>query len=233
MYTFGSLAYLLSISCFLYFLITGYKTYSNRSYISLQSNGNCDHLPQQYTRNSLATMDGVWQGFDGYYSSRAIYDFSMISFEKTEFEYRALMTDVNNAIKKIGKEALVNDASANLLFWMSWQISTSTYVFRMTGDPAVIFHRHYVVHAISSSYGVCTASVTAKFNKANGLLTASYSMNEYMSIDNCRQSIHPSYLGYDSLYDLDNFHFDYNLYTMITAISVSKYYKIFISLLKG
>jgi hypothetical protein len=221
MYALGTLAYSLSITCFFYFIITGYNRQMSVHFISLSSSdGDCKPVKTLNTGSYLASSNGYWTGNDGYSSSRALYSLQLLNFKKTDEEYHEIMSSIRAELNDLGQSALTSDAGINIMRWMSWEIYSTNYIFQFTGEPTIIFDRKYMEQGLSSINGKCSLQTQNDFDPANHKIIAEYSYEEFTNEENCSKAATPSTLGYNKFYNQDNFKLEYDLYSIITCVAV-------------
>jgi len=91
----------------------------------------------------------------------------------------------------------------------------------MFSNPAIIFDRDYIEGTISSVYGDCNASSVASFDAANYILALSFDVNEFKENPICMAAMVPEDMGYDPIYDGDEFKTNIDVRSLMTVIALN------------
>lgn len=91
----------------------------------------------------------------------------------------------------------------------------------MTGSPVDIFNQEYKIGRIAGINGTCPVSPETKMDVANAALSLTYSYSKYTANAVCAAAIDPVIMGYTERYDLDSFHVEIDVNSLITAMAVS------------
>lgn len=142
MYFTGSIVHITTIACLLYFIYTGYDTATTVQFVSVNDDdGICSEISRQNSGSFLATNDGYWEGNERYAPSNAIYQLDYYSYATTMTEYRKLIRDFKAEMKDLGRRATRQDATYNIMNWITWQKADTKYRFQLTGDSIDVFNR--------------------------------------------------------------------------------------------
>ena len=223
MYSIGAFAYVLSIACFIYFIVVGYHSGMNTKFIALTGStgdAKCEPIPRGITATYYATTDGYWSGEDGFQSSKAIYVFEMYNFESTIDQYRLLMSLIKNKLKNLGETAEIQNAGENLLTMMAWQEQRKSFSFRTVAEPISIFSRVYNTGGVATYAGTCRLDNIAQFNPSDHEMVVEYSHQNFIDDTNCVAAAAPESIGYDAAYDADKFRIRLDVFSALTALSV-------------
>ena len=244
MIVFGVLAYLLSSFCFFYFIMTGFKRALRTEFITLdKGDGVCETIAKQNSGIYYGTSDGEWSGDENFWLSRSMYSFDLINYIQNYKNYKKTMGLIHDELQQLGVQAKFRDASENLLEWMSWETYSEAYVsqsilyrlcitltsrlisfdqvFQMTGSPVDIFNQEYKIGRIAGINGTCPVSPETEMDVANAALSLTYSYSKYTANAVCAAAIDPILMGYTERYDLDSFHVEIDVNSLITAMAVS------------
>ena len=215
------LAYASAIACFVFFIYTGYDTARNTEFISLSENdGECSAVTRQNTGTYLATDEGYWEGDENYNTALTIYRADFFSLDVDTDEYKAIINRFRASIEELAILAETQDAARNIMYWITYELSTPQYLFQMTGNSVDVFYRYYTIAALASREGVCDIPHTSTLDGGNHLLRIEYPFTEYMAESKCTAAATPSLLGFNPDYDFDTFRVDLDLNSLLIAIAV-------------
>jgi hypothetical protein len=170
LYSFGAIAHLFSLTCFIYFIWKGYDNAMSVQFISLNKNdGRCNVVLKPVTGTFLGDLQGQWFGTPQFDPSLAKYNLELQNFEQSVSEYSAMMEEVNQELQLLGDKAAKRDLADNLLLWLTWQTvlvnSKTVNLFSMTGNPLVAFHRDLNLGLFASIAGECLVPASASFEE--------------------------------------------------------------------
>ena len=226
MYIFGALAYILSLTCFLWFINTGYKEMMEKAYMSLDNPDDsiCVEKAKTVDASYYADFTGRWNGEDGFQYSNSLYQLNLNKFKQTVKQYRSMMKYVGKELDDLGARAFNYDLAENMVYWMAWEVllpnADSVNTFHMTGTPDVIFDREHVFGLYASQKGECLTSRETTFDKANAIFRLEYDVTEFAMDPICNSTLIPQQMGYDPMYDFDKFIVDIDVRTFIIAFAV-------------
>jgi hypothetical protein len=167
MFFFGTFAYIFSLSCFVYFVVTGYNAALASKFVSISNDaGKCLHV--------LRPVIGTFTADNRYWDSKPDYDpsFGRYVLELNEYEdqlqgYKSTMTKVGQELLDLGNRAKNLSLAQNILLWTTWQTtldySKSVNIFYMTGDPKIIYDRELNLGLFASISGDCLVPASASF----------------------------------------------------------------------
>jgi hypothetical protein len=135
-------------------------------------------------------------------------------------EYKSMISLFRTAIKKVGDKAMTQDAARNIVYWITFEMSSAQYLFQMTGNSIDVFNRYYTIGSIASEEGVCDIPHSSTLDGGNHNLRMEYSYSEYNATSACMDAGDPSTLGFSSNYDYDTFRIDIDLNSLIIAVAV-------------
>lgn len=135
-----------------------------------------------------------------------------------------MMSEVSQALAKIGNLAVDRDYSWNMIAWMTFGYSSRTektgaFLFTAAGDANTVFNRQYLASAIASAQGRCTYSMITSFDSASSSFVIS--MNDYPESLSCSAQFDLYSLGYNSQYDGNSFSIVMDTRSIATAIAVN------------
>jgi hypothetical protein len=223
MYSMGAFAYVLSITCFIYFIVVGYQSGVNTKFIALSGStgdARCEPIPRGITGTYYATVDGYWSGENNFQYSNAIYTFDMFNYQSTTDQFRHLMLDFKKELASLGELAQNQNAGENLLTMMAWQSRSKSFTFQTVADPISIFDRFYCISGLATYEGTCNIKQNAKMNPSDREMVVQYSHSDFMSSSGCTAAVDPSLIGYDASYDFDDFRIRIDVFSALTALSV-------------
>lgn len=224
MYIFGVLAYALSVSCFIYFVYTGYSNALVKEYISLDSNdGNCRSVQKPITDVYYGSSTGIWSGSSGFKFASALYLLEFNNYNYDNSHYRNHMRTIKEELDELGQLATTQDLGMNLLYWMAWERfvgPTSSNIFEMMGNSLYVLNRQYLFCTVASVEGECNEPPASSIDQANGVARMTFSYSNFIENPNCSYVI-PEFLGFDQQYDADNFDIVLDIRTAIVSIAVS------------
>jgi hypothetical protein len=174
LYSFGAVAHLFSLTCFIYFIWKGYTNAMSVQFISLNKNdGRCSAVVKPVTGTFLGDLRGQWFGNPEFDASLAKYDLDLQNFEQSMSEYTAMMNQVNQELQILGEKATKRDLADNVLLWLTWQTvlqnSKTVNTFSMTGNPLVAFNRDLNLGLFASIAGECLVPASASFEEVTSL----------------------------------------------------------------
>jgi len=228
MYAFGLLAYMMSVSCFVYFIYTGYQEERTKAFIALDpSDGVCDKVPKSVNGQFYGDFSGKWEGTDGFQYSNSLYVLNLNNFRHSVSDYRHMMDAVGDSLDVLGTAAFDFDLAENLAYWMAWEVqlpgADTVNTFRMTGQPEVIFHREYVFGVFASVGGECLTSRTTEYDKANAVLKVTYDEPSLAADDVCAATVKPENMGWIREYDFNEFKLEIDVRSLVIAFAVNNH----------
>lgn len=118
----GSLAYLVSLMTFVYFIATGYNIQRTQAFVSLdRHDGECNDVPLTVDGSYLATEKGIWEGAESFQYNDAVYYLQLTNYKSTKAEYaRQMNSIVLPQLKAMAAGASRRNAAGNVLLWMTW-----------------------------------------------------------------------------------------------------------------
>lgn len=142
MWTIGTVAYILSLCTFFYFIATGYRIQRTQEFVSLsESDGECSDVALTVEGTYMATTDGIWEGAPSFQYNRAPYFMRLSQYKENEATYSQQMNDyVLPQLKAMASNSSNRNAVENLLLWMTWSAKLRPYIegdlnyFSMTGQ---------------------------------------------------------------------------------------------------
>jgi hypothetical protein len=170
LYSFGAIAHLFSLACFIYFIWTGYTNAMSVQFISLnKEDGRCEAVLKPVTGTFLGDIQGQWFGNPGFDISLSKYSLELQNFEQSIHEYRDMMDRVNVELTLLGQKATRRDLADNILLWITWQTvlenSKTVNTFYMKGNPLVVFNRDLNLGLFASIAGECLVPASASFEE--------------------------------------------------------------------
>lgn len=106
MYLGGMIAHLASITCFIFFIYTGFENARNTEFISLsEEDGECTAVTRQNTGQYLATDTGYWEGSEFYDPALAIYKVDYFGLDIDTEGYQSMMSGFRSTIEAVGAKA--------------------------------------------------------------------------------------------------------------------------------
>lgn len=229
MYPIGFFILFASMGLFLGFLVYGYDSVINTTYLAPlngeTSDKYCSTVEVANTGDFLATQSGLWEGASGFVYSESAYWLSVTSWTASYAEYQRLMALAYITLVEAGQYLTKHDLSVSLMFWMSFAFvpSTNDVTQRLAlyGTPLVIFDRQKQAATISNVYGDCNASSTAAFNPSTGLMTLEYNYYEYIHNHLCNTTADPVIFGYLPTVDGETFTLSMDIRSLITGLAIN------------
>lgn len=173
----------------------------------------------------LADTSGLWQWSDSFFPPNAVYKFELDQFQVSSTAYPAIMTELKGAVQYYGSIMMNLTLAENLVYWTSWYtgdvVDGKVQKFYMFSNPAIIFDREYIEGTVSNVYSDCNASSLGSFDASNYLLSLVFDANEFMSNDQCVSIINPTYLGYNAIYDGNDFSIGIDVRSLMTTLSIN------------
>ena len=223
---FGLLAYGLSMFCFVWFIKAGYEEQISKAYMSLDrpDDSICHEKTKTVDDDYLADFTGKWNGEDGFQYSNALYQLNLNRFNETKGQYKKIMKYVGHALDELGSRSFDYDLAENMVYWMAWQIilpyAKSVNTFHMTGSPEVIFDREHIFGLVANINGECLVKRETGYDKANALFRLKYNIPEFSVDPICNTTMLPSEMGYDPVYDFEEFILNIDVRTFIVSFAV-------------
>jgi len=237
-YTYGTVAYLLSLFFFLGFLIQNYYSNINAAYMSLDSSGNCKTIPIAVSNSYLADTRGNWIGTPQFSYYHAKYVLNLNGFNITTYQqYIDMMHTFENSLRNIGKKAVHQNLAYNLIYWMGFVEyysvtfpSSSNFTtigkgqlqsLQMTGYPKQVFDLNYQVVRVTSYKGYCPLIPDVSYNKATGIISATFVAPEFMNTTACLTAFHPGTVGWVPEFTGKFFELNVNVESLAIAMAVN------------
>ncbi len=215
LYFFGTVAHLLAMLLFIYFVYNNYSQAVSEAYISLTTDGgDCNTVPISITGTYLADYNGNWAGTPEYEESLALYQLSFSNFEITsELQYNEMMSNFYTNLVNIGDKAKTYNLAENLIYWMTYvdyydiqspSLTNFTGVgygqlqtLQLTADPAIVFDLLHNIQRFSSKRGKCPVSSYTTYDQANHIFESYYSnASKIFENLNCSYAVNPLTFGY-------------------------------------
>ena len=225
----GTFAYIAATICFGYFIYVGYVTARKQQFISLdEDDGECSVVSTTVDGTYFGSKYGTWQGEEGFKFTHALYRVDLQHYKNSEEEYTYQMQQyVFPELQKISQFAETQDASVNMLLWMSWEarlrpdIKGDHNVFQMTGNPLIIFDRQYFFGLYAGLPGECLLPGDSQYSAVDGEMSLLYSRDDFVNDTICSQIADPEKMGYVPTYDFDYFRTKVDIASLITCVAVN------------
>jgi hypothetical protein len=225
----GTFAYIASSFCFAYFIYIGFTTARKQQFISLdEDDGECNVVLTTVDGTYYGSKYGMWGGEEGFKFTHDMYRIDLQHYKNSEEEYTYQMEElVYPELKKLAEMAVHNDATLNLLNWMSWEsrlqpgVEGDHNVFQMTGNPLIIFNRKYFFGLYSGLAGDCLLEGDSQYNAVDGKMTLLYSYDEFITDPICSQINDPLNMGFQPNYDFDFFRTKIDVSSLVTCVAVN------------
>lgn len=141
MWAIGTIAYILSLLTFFYFIATGYRIQRTQEFVSLsEDDGECSEVALTVEGSYYATASGIWEGAESFQYNNAPYFIHLSQYKETEETYAQHMNEiVLPQLKAMAENSTSRNTVDNLMLWMTWTASLRPYIegdlnyFSMTG----------------------------------------------------------------------------------------------------
>lgn len=221
MYFAGTISHIASLACFIFFIYTGYNTTRNTEFISLtDTDGECSAVTRQNTGQYLATDTGYWEGSEFFSTVIAIYKVDFFGLNIDTANYEHMIRGFRSSIEELGAKSLMQDASRNVLNWVTFEYSKPQYLFQMTGNSIDVFNRYYVVGGLATLEGNCEVEHSSSLDGANNLLKVQFHISDFHDDELCMKAVTPTLIGYNPNYDYEFFNINIDLNSLLIAIAV-------------
>jgi hypothetical protein len=181
-------------------------------------------IPISYTGQFQLSKDGYWEGSNQFSYNKATYELTVTAYTATSESFRNDMSAIYSGLQSFGTADQRFGLEGNLLFWMSLVFVNQTANAKrltLTGTPLVILDREHIDAAVSSIAGNCNVSNIASFDKATGILSASWVYKDFAAEPKCMKALDPGHLGYNLLTKPKLFTLSFDIRSIITGIAVN------------
>lgn len=234
----GLIFNVLLISLLLFFLINGYETNKNTTYLVPATNndpGICDDVPRPLPNGAyLYDREGNWEGARNFDFAHAAYSIVFNNFIQGQELFTEFMTEINRIIQlEVSSGASSRTLPQNLLYWMSFRQSAPVLsegieynqYLRFTGDPRTIFATDLIYGMIRNDQYDCDVSNIASFDAASGFLSLVMTTSEYNASEACVSILPTSSLIDRFFTDVHGttpiqLNFAFDIRTFITSVAV-------------
>jgi hypothetical protein len=142
MWAIGTMAYIISMLTFGYFIATGYRIQRTQEFVSLSAgDGDCSEVELTAEGSYLATETGIWEGAESFNYHSATYLLHFSQYKETKETFSQQMNDiVLPQLRHMAANATSRNAVDNLMLWMTWTASLRPHIegdlnyFSMTGE---------------------------------------------------------------------------------------------------
>ena len=158
-------------------------------------------------------------------SSKALYQFHFQELYMNISGWDSMFYSLNNTLQRYGAAMLQQDLAMNIIFWTSWvgfyYSGESVQIFNMFSDVGMVFDRQYVHAVISSVESDCNASSASFYDTGSYELSLTYSYSEFIANPRCSGTIDPVLLGYNPVFDGDEFTLNMDVRALVTALGIN------------
>jgi len=216
-----------------YFFQDGYIGARSVPFIALDlTSGECTTIAAGSTGNYYADYYGNWQSSALFRPNLSTYVFTIFDFFEDEAGYLKWIKNVEFQIQLMGKRAMTQDLSINLLYWVSWTYDLPTIgsagtlsdqYITLIGNPKSIMDKGSVVGTFSSySFDCPTNFAAVSYDASAAVLTMSMSTKDLFASPQCKDLIQPSNLGWSESIG-DHFSIQLDVRPLFSALSVVFY----------
>lgn len=190
-----------------------------------EDSGICTLVQRPITGTYIADTNGSWNSNVYFDSSRAIYQFQLQEFLANQTYWNEVIDTLQIATTEIGAIMQTQPLDINILYWLAWvgnfNVNGEFQYVNFYSDVTVVFNRQYVHGLISDVNSDCNASSDSRYDVGSHVLTTTYSYAEFISNPQCSSIIDPHMLGYDALYDGDDFTMGFDMRSFVTAMAIN------------
>jgi hypothetical protein len=117
MYLFGTVAYILSIGLFLYFVSTSYQSSLHAAFIAITVDaGDCHTVPVSVTNSFMADNEGNWIGAPQFVYALSPNEISFNNFQvSSDDQYEQMMRSFQSGLAEIGRQSVNQNLAQNLM----------------------------------------------------------------------------------------------------------------------
>lgn len=215
----------------LLFVVIVWITYDSNIksiYLSPNDSGYCSPVDRPITGIYIADTNGSWNSNIFYDSSRAIYEFHFQEFQSNGSYWSDMILGENGlqvALQYVGNAMKTQPLSGNIIYWLAWvgnfDVHGAAQYLTFYSDVSVVFDRQYVHGGISNQQSDCNATSSSKYDVGSYVLSTVYSYAEFSTNPRCNLIVNPHTLGYDPLYDGDEFTLSYDVRSLVTALAIN------------
>jgi hypothetical protein len=190
-----------------------------------EDSGICQAVARPISGTYIADTNGSWNSNVFFDSSRAIYEFNFQNFRSNRSYWDAMFQSLQTSLIQVGNKMPSQPLDVNLLYWLTWvgdfNVEGSLQYLNFYSDVSVVFDRQYIQGVISNVGSDCNASSISRYDVGSYELVTSFSYSEFMSNPSCANVINPLLLGYDPLFDGDEFTVSYDMRSLVTAMAIN------------
>jgi hypothetical protein len=241
MYIMGGLFNIMWWACFLYFIVTQYKSGVSDTFISLDpKSGDCHEVPFVLDGSYLADSSGHWDSNKKFDDATAIYDAHFEGYSSTTSQYVQVIDTLAADFEALGEMGAKRDLAYNLVSWTAFSVlnkDNGRVTFSPVGEISTMLNRQYFLGGMvlneaqlkTSDTCLNSASSTVTFESVSGQVVFSFSMGSAVTYNNvtvsgsskhCRHMAR--HLGYKPSEALsDDFVAKFNVNSFASAVAVN------------
>ena len=175
----------------------------------------------------LADTAGLWQWSTEFLPPNAVYEFKLDQFQASSADYPVIMGELKDSVQYYGNKMKNLTLSENLLYWTSWYtgdtVDGKVQKFYMFSNPAMIFNREYIEGTVSNTAADCNTTSLGSFDPSNYMLSLVFDANAFINNQACFDTINPYYLGYNPIYDGNDFSVDIDVRSLMTTLAINNH----------
>lgn len=181
---FGTIAYCVMITVFVYFMVGGYQRQIQQEFISLDENaGVCEPVAQFLNLEITATSKGLWNTDPNFKYSEASLEFSFNKLSASPSEFKAMIQEFGQKLRVLGARSAISPFVPNMLLWMHFGTDTtvgeSVQSLVFTAMPNDVYNHRHIVTTVGSANGICTAPSTSSFDVISSTLSIEWNVPTY------------------------------------------------------
>eukprot|EP01038_Epipyxis_sp_PR26KG_P005984 gene5984-8241_t len=231
--TLGSLMIGVFLIIFIYFFVKNYQLQRTTYFLEIGSfdennnainEPNCDLIPLSISGTFMATNDGYWEGGSNFQYANAAYKLKVVNYKKTYTTYYDDMKDIYSQLSIDGNYTISQNLGYNILFWMTKTYlidNEQSYRFSLDGSVLRVLNRDFTKGSIISSKGICTLSTTTTFLPSTGQISMAYNYDDFVENPTCYAAVDPVQLNYDSVSIGSTFTPQFDVRSLVTAVSIN------------
>jgi len=184
-FMFGTIAYIVMLIIFIYFLVTTFRNQVLQEFISLDKGaGECKEVMQLLNMHVQAsTLSGSWETDPGFIYSEATLDFKFNRLTTTEVEFKAMMDAFADQLGVLGAQSAQSPFMSNLLHWMHFgtvmELDGALQEMVFTATPNDVYNHRHMFTTVASVDGLCRAPSTSWFDVSSASLVIEWDVATY------------------------------------------------------
>jgi hypothetical protein len=204
--------------------IAGYSTSRSSPFVSLQDGRGCSSVAKSFSGQYLASIDGYWEGQNGFSYNLALYQFSFNNLQSTETNFYELITSITGILGVESQQTKEQNLAQNIILLQAESLrvvkGSSVQALQYTPVPGYVYQRATITVGFSSAQeGVCPYSTQGYFQSNNAMLSTTVKNSSFVQY--CGSSTSLEVLGFNPLLDNTELQLFMDFNTIVSIIAIN------------